>query len=83
VANAWVRANTQINLDDYPTKIYIVPRGPTCAWGGMGYVGCHGDCRVWIQGDLWDVSEVVCMTGRLWGRRGGLGRRWAVLSRGR
>lgn len=55
VALDWVRRNTQINLDEYPTRIMIVPRGPTCAWGGMGYVGCHNDCRVWIQGDLWDV----------------------------
>ena len=38
-----------------PLQIYIVMRGKTCAWGGMGYVGCHGDCRVWIQGDLWNV----------------------------
>ncbi len=63
-----MRANTQINLDDYPTKIYVVPKGPTCAWGGMGYVGCQGDCRVWIQGDLWMVGRRVWPRGWFWSR---------------
>jgi hypothetical protein len=53
-----VRANApSANLDAYPTKIYIVPRGPTCRWGGMGYVGCRDDCRVWVQGDLFAVRR--------------------------
>jgi hypothetical protein len=51
-----VRRNTDVNLDDWPFRIYVAPRGPTCGWGGMGYVGCYDDCRSWINGDLWDVS---------------------------
>lgn len=56
VANDWVSKNTDINLDDYPHKVYVVVKGDTCEWGGMGYVGCSDDCRAWINGDLWDVS---------------------------
>jgi hypothetical protein len=56
VANDWVRKNTKVNLEDYPFKIYIAPKGDVCKWGGMGYVGCFDDCRSWINGDLWYVS---------------------------
>lgn len=67
VANDWIRRNVpDLDLDRYPTKVYVVPRGRTCAWGGMGYVGCRDDCRVWIQGDLWAVRRArvcVCVEG--------------------
>jgi hypothetical protein len=57
VANDWVRKHTDINLDDWPFRVYVVPGGEVCGWGGMGYVGCYDDCRAWIHGDLWDVSH--------------------------
>jgi hypothetical protein len=44
----------RVDLDAYPHKIYITPSGGVCKWGGMGYVGCRGDCRAWISGDVWD-----------------------------
>lgn len=54
VANAYIRNTLRINLDAYPHKIYVTPSGGVCKWGGMGYVGCRGDCRVWVSGDVWD-----------------------------
>ncbi|GBF95823.1 hypothetical protein Rsub_08259 [Raphidocelis subcapitata] len=54
VANDWVRKHTDINLDNWPFRVYVVPKGEVCGWGGMGYVGCYDDCRAWINGDLWD-----------------------------
>jgi len=65
VANDWVRKNTKLNLDDWPFRIYVVPKGNVCGWGGMGYVGCYDDCRSWINGDLWSVSGWSCRAARL------------------
>lgn len=44
-----------IKWEDYKHKLYVVPPGDMCSWGGMGYVGCTKDCRAWISGDLWQV----------------------------
>lgn len=54
VANAYIRNVLRVNLDAYPHRIYVTPSGGVCKWGGMGYVGCRGDCRVWVSGDVWD-----------------------------
>jgi len=43
-----------VRLEDYKHKVYVTPSGGLCKWGGMGYVGCQGDCRVWVSGDVWD-----------------------------
>ena len=51
-----MRRNTNVTLSDYPFKVYVIPKGGACGWGGMGYVGCFDDCRAWVNGDLWDVS---------------------------
>lgn len=50
-----------IKWQDYKHKLYVVPPGDLCSWGGMGYVGCTQDCRVWISGDLWQV-RAGCVT---------------------
>lgn len=58
MANDWLKKNRpDIRLKDWPHKIYLVPKGDTCGWGGMGFVGCDADCRVWINGDLWNVRR--------------------------
>ncbi len=44
-----------IPVQQYTHRMMIVPKGNVCSWGGMGYVGCKKDCRVWISGDLWDM----------------------------
>jgi hypothetical protein len=54
VANAYIRNVLRVDLDAYPHKIYVTPSGGVCKWGGMGYVGCKEDCRVWVAGDVWD-----------------------------
>lgn len=43
---------------EYKHRIFIVPKGDVCPWGGMGYVGCTNDCRVWVSGDLWNMPMV-------------------------
>jgi hypothetical protein len=45
----------RLPIQEYTHRVMIVPRGNVCSWGGMGYVGCKKDCRVWISGDLWDM----------------------------
>ncbi|KIY91517.1 hypothetical protein MNEG_16447 [Monoraphidium neglectum] len=58
VANEWIKVNRQdVKLSDWRHKIYIVVKGETCGWGGMGYVGCEDDCRVWINGELWNEPD--------------------------
>lgn len=57
VAVDYLRHNLGLELSLYTHKIFIVPKGYTCNWGGMGYVGCGDDCRAWISGDIWDVSH--------------------------
>lgn len=54
VANDYLRG-IGIKPEDFKHKLYVVPPGDLCSWGGMGYVGCTKDCRVWISGDLWQV----------------------------
>lgn len=55
MANDYLRG-VGIKWEDFKHKLYVVPPGDLCSWGGMGYVGCTRDCRVWISGDLWQVS---------------------------
>ena len=57
MANDYLTKTLKINLKDYKYKIYIVPKGNLCNWGGMAYVGCVNDCRVWVSGDLVEVSS--------------------------
>jgi hypothetical protein len=45
----------RLPVQEYSHHVMIVPKGNVCSWGGMGYVGCKKDCRVWISGDLWDM----------------------------
>lgn len=54
-------ARKQLRLPDstlsrFGHKIYILPKGTGCAFGGLGVLGpnCHPDCRVWISGDIPD-----------------------------
>lgn len=54
VANEFVRG-LGVKLEEFKHKLYVVPPGDLCSWGGMGYVGCTKDCRVWVSGDLWQV----------------------------
>lgn len=69
MANEYLRKHvTEVSLDDYPFRVYIVPKGDVCSWGGMGYIGCYDDCRTWVNGDLWDVSGAGRGLGR---ERGG------------
>jgi hypothetical protein len=56
VAHEYLRG-LGINADDFKHKLYVVPPGDMCSWGGMGYVGCTKDCRVWVSGDLWQVIQ--------------------------
>lgn len=58
VAHEYIRG-LGINADDFKHKLYVVPPGDVCSWGGMGYVGCTKDCRVWVSGDLWQVSSLT------------------------
>ncbi|WIA38079.1 hypothetical protein OEZ86_001448 [Tetradesmus obliquus] len=53
VANDYVKHVLGINWEDFKYKVYVVPPGELCSWGGMGWVGCKSDCRAWISGDLW------------------------------
>ncbi|KAF8055403.1 Abcb6 [Scenedesmus sp. PABB004] len=53
VANEYVRTVLGIEWSEYKYKVYVVPPGDLCAWGGMGWVGCRDDCRAWVSGDLW------------------------------
>jgi hypothetical protein len=54
VAHEYLRG-LGIKWEDFKHKMYVVPPGDMCSWGGMGYVGCTKDCRVWLSGDLWQV----------------------------
>jgi hypothetical protein len=56
VANDYVKHVLGINWEDFKYKVYVVPPGDLCSWGGMGWVGCKSDCRAWISGDLWQVG---------------------------
>jgi hypothetical protein len=56
MANDYVTKVLKINLKEFKYKIYVVPKGDLCNWGGMGYVGCVDDCRAWVNGDLVEVS---------------------------
>lgn len=58
VAHEYIRG-LGINADDFKHKLYVVPPGDMCSWGGMGYVGCTRDCRVWVSGDLWQVGRLT------------------------
>lgn len=58
MANQYVH-DQGIAWDTFKHKIYVVPPGDLCGWGGMGYVGCTQDCRAWISGDLWQVCCVA------------------------
>lgn len=60
MANQYVQNTLKIKLSDYKYKIYIMPKGNLCSWGGMGYVGCVDDCRAWISGDLVNVRHRLC-----------------------
>ncbi|KAF6265132.1 Gametolysin peptidase M11-domain-containing protein [Scenedesmus sp. NREL 46B-D3] len=53
VANDYVKHVLGINWEEFKYKIYVVPPGDLCSWGGLGWVGCKSDCRAWISGDLW------------------------------
>lgn len=55
VANDYVQRVLGIDWSAYKYKVYVVPAGDLCSWGGMGWVGCQRDCRAWISGDLWMV----------------------------
>jgi hypothetical protein len=59
VANDYVQHVLGYNWHEFQYKIYVVPPGDLCSWGGMGWVGCKDDCRAWISGDLWMVSATV------------------------
>lgn len=56
VANDYVQHVLGYKWQDFKYKIYVVPPGDLCSWGGMGWVGCLSDCRAWVSGDLWKVS---------------------------
>lgn len=51
----YARNVLRLPVQEYTHRLMIVPSGNVCSWGGMGYVGCKKDCRVWISGDLWDM----------------------------
>jgi hypothetical protein len=56
VAHEYLRG-LGIKWEEFKHKLYVVPPGELCSWGGMGYVGCTKDCRVWVSGDLWQVRN--------------------------
>lgn len=56
-----------MDMSAYTHKIFVLmagrdaSQGPTCPWGGLGYTGCtQNDCRVWINGEVWQVSIAAC-----------------------
>jgi hypothetical protein len=60
VANDYVKHVLGIDWESFKYKVYVVPPGDLCSWGGMGWVGCKSDCRAWISGDLWMVRVAGC-----------------------
>ena len=41
--------------------MYLLPPTSSCAWVGLGYVGCDGSftCRAWIGGDFWTAPQAM------------------------
>jgi len=54
VALDFAKNRLGIDLSQYTNKIFVLPSVNSCQWSGMGYVGCKDDCRVWINGNVWD-----------------------------
>lgn len=59
--DTYLQDTLKYNLDDFYTRIYILPKGDLCGFGGLGLLGpCDKTkpCRMWISGNIPDKVTV-------------------------
>ncbi|WP_299011899.1 reprolysin-like metallopeptidase [uncultured Shewanella sp.] len=44
-----------VNISDYQYFVLVLPNNVNCGWGGLGNLGCNGNCTSWIK---WNATIV-------------------------
>jgi hypothetical protein len=61
IIDAYVRRYLRVNMNAYYSRIYVLPKGTSCGFGGLGLLGpCDNGrkCRIWISGNIPDKVAV-------------------------